>query len=546
MKEIYNYTYTIKNLIKEFDRGVFAVPEIQREFVWNAKKACTFADSIYRNYPIGIAMIWDTDRKNHNLLRRKLHVLPPYDYKKNKDIYFIIDGQQRLSVLYHLFKGDKIVNYNGIEVDFSRIYYSLWQEDDVIFEYIKRPDPEWHVRLTDILDPRWRYRMAGMPKYKMSRIRQCRERILNYNFHMIFVRTNNIEEVRETFIRINAQGTPISAADRAFTRATSFNLRHLINEARYGLEYGFNAVPRETLLMTIALANGAKEVGEKAIDATVKAIEKDDRARKHFNKTWRHLREAIGKAVDYIYNNLGVLNYGFLPSTNMITTLALFFFYNNNSQPNSRQKTQLRKWFWSTAVGQRYAGAGFRRNILNDAEFFKRLGRNRKGLFIIQDKIPVYMLKHTDYSKRSGISDAYFCLLGLNRPRYLEEGDNIPLQVYSTRANRNDKHHIFPRDLLKRNGFAKRDYNSIGNICFIVAKENQSIGSKRPAIYLKDIHFKKHFPKVMKSHLIPYSQTSGLWDTNIRKGYKMFLDERIALVAKGFEELAGTKLFRHE
>jgi len=91
------------------------------------------------------------------------------------------------------------------------------------------------------------------------------------------------------------------------------------------------------------------------------------------------------------------------------------------------------------------------------------------------------MLKHTDYSKRSGISDAYFCLLGLNRPRYLEEGDPIPLQVYSTRANRNDKHHIFPRDLLKRNGFAKRDYNSIGNICFIVAKENQSIGSKRPA-----------------------------------------------------------------
>ena len=41
MKEIYNYTYTIKNLIKKFDGGVFAVPEMQREYVWNAKKACT-------------------------------------------------------------------------------------------------------------------------------------------------------------------------------------------------------------------------------------------------------------------------------------------------------------------------------------------------------------------------------------------------------------------------------------------------------------------------------------------------------------------------
>lgn len=96
----YNKTYTVKKLMNLFDRRILAVPEIQREFVWNAKKACTLVDSIYGNYPIGSAMIWETNRNNHSLLRHKLHILPQFDHK-NKDIYFIIDGQQRLSVLHH-------------------------------------------------------------------------------------------------------------------------------------------------------------------------------------------------------------------------------------------------------------------------------------------------------------------------------------------------------------------------------------------------------------------------------------------------------------
>lgn len=54
MREIYNKTYTIKKLLKLFDRRIRAVSEIQREFVWNAKKACALVDSI-------LFSLYDTD-----------------------------------------------------------------------------------------------------------------------------------------------------------------------------------------------------------------------------------------------------------------------------------------------------------------------------------------------------------------------------------------------------------------------------------------------------------------------------------------------------
>lgn len=546
MNRINFKNYSIKTLIRELERRKFAIPEIQREFVWNAKKACSLVDSIYRNYPIGTTMIWETNRNNHNLLRHSLHVLPPFDHK-NKSILFIIDGQQRLSVLYHLSKGDIIINSNDIEVDFGRIYFTLYEdESELRFEYIKRPEPDRHVRLSDILHPYWRNKLSNLPKYKLKEVKKCRETIMNYKFYSIFVKTDDLDEVRETFIRINAQGTPISAADRAFTRAASFNLRHLVNDVRHSLAHGFDTIPRETLLMTIALAHGANEVGERGISSVIKRIEENDVERRRFDKSWRHIKESIGKAVDYIVHNFGVINFGFLPSQNMVTTLSLFFSYNNNAQPSNAQKKELRKWFWATALGQRYAGAAFRRNILKDVLFFKRLGKNRKGRFDIEDKIPLYKLKQTSYSKRSGITDAYFCMLGLHRPRYLDEGDFIPLEVYSTRANRNDKHHIFPKGLLNNWGFSKEEYNSICNICFVVAEENQSIGYKKPSAYLKDLKKRKYFAKVMRSHLIPYSATSGLWDNNIKKGFIKFISERTELIAKEFEELAGIKLFRHD
>lgn len=53
MDSIYTHAFPLKKLRTRIESGIFAVPEIQREFVWSARKACDLLDSLYWNYPIG-------------------------------------------------------------------------------------------------------------------------------------------------------------------------------------------------------------------------------------------------------------------------------------------------------------------------------------------------------------------------------------------------------------------------------------------------------------------------------------------------------------
>jgi hypothetical protein len=113
--------------------------------------------------------------------------------------------------------------------------------------------------------------------------------------------------------------------------------------------------------------------------------------------------------------------------------------------------------------------------------------------------------------------------------------------------NRKDKHHIFPKALLRRIGFTDREADRLCNICFMVAEDNQSFGSRRPRQYLGEFRTKKTFSRVMKSHLIPHYKGSGLWDGRIRRGYRDFLFQRMQLVVRAFESQAGgIRLFRKD
>jgi hypothetical protein len=99
MKRISVKRHTIRKLWQLCDKAVFAVPEIQREFVWDPRRASDLLDSIARQLPIGSLLVWRTTSDRKHLLRHAQEILPPHD-SRNADIWFLIDGQQRLSVLY--------------------------------------------------------------------------------------------------------------------------------------------------------------------------------------------------------------------------------------------------------------------------------------------------------------------------------------------------------------------------------------------------------------------------------------------------------------
>jgi hypothetical protein len=101
--------------------------------------------------------------------------------------------------------------------------------------------------------------------------------------------------------------------------------------------------------------------------------------------------------------------------------------------------------------------------------------------------------------------------------------------------------------LLASQGFAAQLYNSIANICLLVAEENQKVGSRRPRTYMGDLRDEFNgYSRKMNRHLIPIDEESGMWDRSTTRGFRKFLEQRTALICDALEDEAGIRLFRRE
>lgn len=550
MKQISVTNCKIKTLWDWCEERKFAVPEIQREFVWDKHRASDLLDSIYRRLPIGSILVWKAHGDHSHLLRRTQVLLPPHD-SSNNDTFFLIDGQQRLSVLYRARQGGEVENFNGKIINFDQLCFNFDSKNcDSRFLFTRRPNLGMQIPIVDILSPNWKRRTRHLPQWKRREIRKCREAIANYEVPVISVHTHQLDEVRETFLRINSGGLRISKVDSAFSRASRLDLRRFVRELRESLPNGFDEVDSRILQVTMAVIEGQKDISSKTVESVISRLDRaefdDGEASRQFVRKWKHISECIKLAVDCLHFDLKIINFSFLPSDPMIAVLAFFFHANNRAQPNSRQLREIRKWFWATGVARRYVGRGYYNNIRHDLEFFERLGRRRKGRFEFKDLMPLSELRRTDYTSGGSLTIAFFFMLALRKPCYLEAGAPMPLEKTASAANRKDKHHIFPRALLIRNAFSIREANSLSNICYLVAEENQSFGSNKPVQYLEDYKRLKHFARVMKSHLIPYRSDSALWKRNVRSAYRQFSAQRIDLIRRAFEKEAGMRLFRKE
>lgn len=543
---------SLRKLRLEIKKCKFAIPELQREFVWNPKKICELLDSIFHNYPIGSLLIWKADRSQESLLRTQNHILPEFNRKNNRHIHFLIDGQQRLSVLWHVLssEGKTVSNEARVQIDFAKIYFDpLAEESEKRFLYrdnISRDQREHLVRITDLLSPRWSHYSKQFPNRARRQASQCRAKLLDYKLPLIECETNEIDEVRTCFIRINSLGMRIDVADRAFARAAKFDLRATVRDIREKLKNGFSDVDKKTILQIFARASGIDDLGERATDNFSKRLENDESEVARMRRRLPNLKEAIKSAADYFVSDLGVPHYKLLPSKPMFMVLAMYFLENGAKRPKPSAQQSLAQWFWATAVGSRYTGRGYRRNLNADIEFMRKLAEESTTKPNFKMKLRIQILRDADYSRPGPLTNAFQCVLRRRQPRYLEDGEKIPLGETSSLSNGSDKHHIFPRALLMKNGVPVDRCNSILNICLLVAKDNRSIGKRPPHRYFAIVPPDSRKRNVIfDSHLIPAKDDAGIWDSNIKNGFRDFLRDRELLIANEFQRLAGTKLFDH-
>jgi hypothetical protein len=261
----------IADVLKGIEHQQLVLPAIQREFVWDDKKICALFDSLMRDYPIGGFLFWrvsDATVGSHTFYGfiRDYDQRPPHNFCPRLDQiapsdsrFAILDGQQRLTSLNIGLRGSHTVKLPNKWWDnpdaFPRrhLYLDLrpaepdpaevgseeesGDTEQYVFrfrtlEQVAADNAIGHhwMRVSDILG------LADLPQVlayaakheigndadAMRALGRLHEIVHVHGTISPFIEPHqDIDRVMNIFIRVNAQGEPLSFADLLLSQATA-------------------------------------------------------------------------------------------------------------------------------------------------------------------------------------------------------------------------------------------------------------------------------------------------------------------------------------
>src|SRR5213594_4385568 len=91
---------SVEELVGMIERRELRLPEMQRRYVWRSTRVRDLLDSLYRGYPSGAILLWETD---------ELVPLQDFAVAQQGNPYqstrLLLDGQQRLTSLSAVIRG---------------------------------------------------------------------------------------------------------------------------------------------------------------------------------------------------------------------------------------------------------------------------------------------------------------------------------------------------------------------------------------------------------------------------------------------------------
>lgn len=546
MSDFYIKEYTLRKLKAKFNEKIFAIPQIQRSYVWKKDSITKLMDSIFNNYPIGIALVWETKTSKAFEIRPNTKTIIPQYNKKASVAEVIIDGQQRLSTIYGVLNGIEPSKDVNSRINFNDLYFDTDKSTETRFVFRKglTDHDKTLVNLTDLLNtsPYTFAKQQKLKKYQAVEAEYCYHAFLNYKFNILKFTGFDFEHAREVFIRVNTAGMRLRRADELFALATTVHLRDHVEDAKRGLNWGFNEISDDALQSTVALYYGAKRIGGKDFKQILKDVLKQTTKESDFLQEWKKIENGYKLCLDFLASEFLIKNLKELPVSNIFSMLS-FFFALNSKKAAPHQVKQLRKWFWHTCLNKRYSGSEFNRNIPDDVKFIRSLASGKNIRYNVDKKVNVYDFMRSDYRENSAVTIAYYLMLKRKNPLYLDNGRPMLLDNITSTANKKHRHHIFPKALLEVNNVKDQWINCITNICFLDAYKNISIGSSLPKTYLTRFSDLKHFKRALESYLIPIDKGSPVWTTKVADGYREFINIRIEIITSEIEKIAGAELF---
>src|SRR5438105_14546402 len=94
---------TVEELVSMIERGELRLPEMQRRYVWRSTRVRDLLDSLYRGYPSGAILLWETDEKVPLQEFAIAQQTNPY-----QNTQLLLNGQQRLTSLSAVIRGEPV------------------------------------------------------------------------------------------------------------------------------------------------------------------------------------------------------------------------------------------------------------------------------------------------------------------------------------------------------------------------------------------------------------------------------------------------------
>jgi hypothetical protein len=545
---------SVKELVEMVVKGELRLPEMQRSYVWKATRVRDLLDSLYRGYPSGSILVWETDKEQPS---RDLSVdqqISPFSGHK-----LLLDGQQRLTSLTAVLKGEPVKvrdRRKPIEILFNldhpeNLFEFTEVEDDsesdfetddlsdeengddlnlqdrirqmtfVVASKTLAQQKNWipvtklflNESDTDIL------KSAGITSFDDSRYEKYSARIKKlrgikeYQYSMnVLSKTLSYEEVAEIFVRVNSLGVKLRGSDLALAQITARwpNSLKLFEEFQEECEEKWMTLDLGLLVRSMVVFSTNQAKFDKV--ATTKIDE--------FKIGWEKAKDGLRYAINFLRTNADIEDESLLSSPLFFITVA-YFVESRKEQLSREDERGLLYWLYVANMRGRYSRGSSESLLDADLNVIKRGGGPKELLEIVLQQFGRLEADVQDFIGRGAGSPLFsivFLALKANGAKDWYSGLGLSL-THQGKYHYIQYHHIFPKSLLKRE-YEKSEINEIANMAFISGRTNRNISNAEPINYLKSI-IKERGEDVIIKHAVPY-------DDNLLElsNYRQFLVKR--------------------
>lgn len=557
---------SVEELVGMIERGELRLPEMQRQYVWRSTRVRDLLDSLYRGYPSGAILLWETDEV---VPLQKFAVAQSHNpYQSTR---LLLDGQQRLTSLAAVIRGipvtvrgrqrpiellfnlehpDHLVvvtEVNENATDNERIEDEADSSED---ELQRRFDKMTFVVSTRKLEqmPHWVkvsevfksdsdapfLRLAGVngfddPRYEKYSQRLARLRsIRKYVYRMdVLERALSYDEVTEIFVRVNSLGAKLRSSDLALAQITA-RWRNSLKvfqafqqdcaKSGFDLELGLH------LKNMIAFATGQSRF------LTVGSISLEK-----LQTAWRESCQGMEFAMNFLKHNAGIDSPALLSSPFLLVALS-YFGHKRQYHITPEESDRLRFWVLVANAKGRFSRGSSETILDQDLATLRDGGGVTELIDRLRLQVGRLDITPDELEGRNQLSALFKTMfLAFRNSGAKDWRSNLTIALdHSGAQHRLQFHHIFPKGVLK-SSYSTQEINDIANLSFIGGQTNRAISDKSPSLYLP--------PLIEKIGVAPFEAQCIPTDNELLQPavYKQFLSERRKRIAERLNVFLGTQ-----